>query len=145
MKISTRTRYGFRFMINLGLDYSKDYNQLSKIAEKEHISDKYLENIVRVLKLSGLIQVKRGAQGGYRLSRNPAEISVLEIFEILEGSLNIIDCLENSFSCELENSCIMTDFWGELIDQIKFFLKSRTLADLVNNYKKKNNIDMYYI
>lgn len=145
MKVSTKTRYGFRFLINLGLEYNRGYLQVKEIADREKISEKYLEKIVAILKSSGLISVKRGAAGGYALVKSPAEITALEIFEILEGPVRLIDCLDNADFCDLKSSCTMTDFWNDFNQHTKAFLEQRTLEELVILHKKKNKISMYYI
>jgi Rrf2 family transcriptional regulator, cysteine metabolism repressor len=145
MFISTKTRYGFRFMVNLGLRYGNGVVQIKEVAAKEKISIKYLEHIASILKLSGLIKVERGAKGGYYLSRAPENISLREVMEVLEGSLQLIECSNPEYICELRDQCVMTDFWQKLSDHIKNYLEPMTLNDLLVSYKSKNKDLMFYI
>jgi Rrf2 family cysteine metabolism transcriptional repressor len=145
MTVSTKTRYGFRFMINLALRYGNGIVQIKEVAERESISIKYLEHIASILKLSGLIKVERGPKGGYYLSRKPSEITSCQIMEVLEGSLQLLDCTENDEPCKLKDRCAMTGFWGDLSDSIKKFLDNITLEDLMKKLKSKNTDLMYFI
>ena len=145
MVVSMKTRYGFRFMINLGLKFGKGYTQIKEIAEKENISVKFLEQIASQLKHAGLIKVERGAKGGYYLSNKPSEINLKDLMETLEGPLVLVECRENDVDCELKNSCGMTHFWEKLSDHISSFLESMTLEDLVTSYRSKNDEYVYYI
>lgn len=85
MKISTRQRYGLQAMIELARDYEEGYVPLRKIAAKQEISLKYLEQVFFPLKRKGLVVSERGARGGYRLSRKPAQISVMDIMDAFNG------------------------------------------------------------
>jgi Rrf2 family transcriptional regulator, cysteine metabolism repressor len=145
MVVSMKTRYGFRFMINLGLRYGSGYTQIKTIAEKENISVKFLEHIASQLKISGLIRVERGAKGGYYLARKPSEISVKEIMENLEGSLILVECKENEIECNLNGKCGMTEFWEKLSCHISTYLESMTLNDLIDTCKKKDKEITYFI
>lgn len=143
MNISTKTRYGFRFMVYLGVNQSQDKSiQLGEVAEKENISLKYLEKIAQILKRGGWISVKRGPKGGYRLAKETRNISLLNLFETLEGSCSILDCIDDE-SCERDGVCSTIDVWKGLTDAIRSYLNSQTLEDLVQKYQNKNH--MFYI
>lgn len=143
MNISTKTRYGFRFMVYLGINSSTDKSiQLGEVAEKEDISLKYLEKIVQILKRGGWVTVKRGPKGGYRLSKESSNITLLEIFETLEGNCSVIDCLETG-DCDRDNACSTISVWKGLTDVIRDYLGNQTLEDVVNEYQNKNH--MFYI
>jgi len=145
MTISTKTRYGFRFLINLALKYQNGVVQIKEVAEKELISVKYLEHIASILKLSGLIKVERGSKGGYYLSRSPETITAREIMEVLEGSLHLLECTENDEACKMKDRCAMTGFWGDLSDHLISYLSKITLSDLMSKVKEKEQSAMYYI
>lgn len=147
MKLSTKARYGFRFMLNLALHYGEGPVQLSNIARDEKISDKYLEKIAAALKLSGLIQVVRGAKGGYSLIKKPGDISLDLVMIALDGPFEVIDCLQDVSTCGQSESCVTITLWKEFSDHIKSFFSSRTLEDLVKIYRDKNKDKtlMYYI
>ncbi len=134
MKISTRVRYGLRLLIGLAHNYEKGYSQLGEIAKAENISEKYSEQIVRLLKLKGLLISQRGAKGGYILSLPPEKITVLMILEAMEGELNIIDCLKNS-KCNKTSSCVARDVWKKLNEKMKETLSSITLKELAESSK----------
>ncbi|OQY38274.1 MAG: hypothetical protein B6229_06325 [Spirochaetaceae bacterium 4572_7] len=143
MNISTKTRYGFRLMIYLGLNHSENGSiQLGEIADKENISFKYLEKIVQMLKRSGLVSVKRGPKGGYRLMRPAENILLLDIYECLEGSSSVIGCVDNDM-CDQNSSCTTISLWRGLTDVIKNFFSTQTLADIISEYQDKNH--MFYI
>jgi Rrf2 family transcriptional regulator, cysteine metabolism repressor len=145
MNVSTKTRYGFRFLINLALKYQNGVVQIKEVAEKEVISIKYLEYIAAILKSSGLIKVERGSKGGYYLSRSPETITSREIMEALEGSIQILDCNENGEPCKMKDNCAMPGFWGDLSNHITSFLDNVTLEDLKKQLKNKDTQSMYFI
>ncbi len=143
MNISTKTRYGFRFMIYLGMNESSEESiQLGEIADKEEISLKYLEKIVQILKRSGLVSVKRGPKGGYRLSRESRNISLLEIYESLEGGCSVIDCSING-ECSKIDKCTTAEIWKGLSNVISSYFSSKTLEDIIIEHKNRNH--MFYI
>ena len=143
MKLSTRTRYGLRFLTYLGIKYGEGFVQLKEIAAEEAISLKYLEQIVRLLKSSGFITVQRGPQGGYALQQVPQQISLDKVFLILEGTISPTECL--SAGCKRKEFCYTVPVWEGLDKVIVEYLKSYTVADLVLDYKKKSPQAMFYI
>lgn len=140
MKFSTKTRYGLRFMVNLGRYDIKETVQLSDIAKDENISEKYLSQIVIPLKAAGLIQSERGANGGYRLGRSSKTITVKEIVEIFEGSLYPVDCVEDAGQCERGNICVTQHVWQKVGDVLSITLESISLDSLVEDYRKQNQV-----
>lgn len=142
MKLSTRSRYGVRLMIELALHYRQGALQLTNVAERESISLKYLGQIVIQLKNNNLIKSVRGAQGGYLLARAPEKITLREIVEALEGDLNIVDCVETN-DCSYKENCVTNEIWKQLSDLIKKTLEKITLAELAK--KKNNNFALNYV
>ena len=147
MKISTRTRYGTRLMLALALAYDRGQVLLKNIAKQEEISGKYLSQIIIPLRTGGLVNSYRGARGGYSLARPPSQITVKEIVEILEGGLNLLECVNNPSSCRRVSICVTREVWGTLSDRISKTLDSVTLQDLVEKYLKKKDkkVIMYNI
>lgn len=144
MKISSKTSYGFRFLLSLAVSDKNEYIKLGDIAKAEDISEKYLENIVAKIKPYGFIDVRRGAQGGYRLSRSAESIKLSEIFELLEGEL--IDYENADLTKEISNNKLtVNNLWADLAKANRVFLESKTLGDLAELYKAKNNSQMYFI
>ncbi|MCH5149487.1 MAG: Rrf2 family transcriptional regulator [Spirochaetales bacterium] len=129
MKVSAKVRYGFRFMINLALNYPNQLVQIKEVADKEQISPKYLEQIAASLKKADLVKVSRGAKGGYLLPHAPQEITLLDIYHALDGSIQLTDC--NNNLCPNGDECIMNTLWKGLSSNIEAYFAQRTLASLI--------------
>lgn len=145
MKISTRTRYGLRLLVYLADSKPDALIQVKEIAKHEHIPAKYLEQIIRPLKKAGLLKVVRGAKGGYFMERDPKTISVREVFDVLENSTYLIDCLKNESSCEFKESCSTFDFWDNFNKVINDYLESVSIADILKMQREKSKKLMFYI
>ena len=131
MKVSTKTRYGMRFMIDLAEHYGEGSIPMKDIAKRQNISKKYLEQVVAPLASAGLLNVTRGQHGGYELSRPPAQITLEEIVEASEDGLELLDCLGCLTQCEQEDGCSSRLIWSGLQDTIADYLRDRTLADVL--------------
>lgn len=129
MKVSAKVRYGFRFMINLALNYPNQLVQIKEVADKERISPKYLEQIATSLKKSDLVKVSRGAKGGYLLLHAPQEITLLDIYHALDGNIQLTNCNDNL--CPNGDECIMNSLWKGLSSNIETYFAQRTLASLI--------------
>lgn len=137
MKLSTRGRYGVRLMLDLALHYGDGPIYMKDIAERQAISEKYLWQMVNPLKAAGLIVSTRGAHGGYALGRQPGEITLKELLEVLEGPLCLVDCVDNPALCERASSCISRDVWGEASRGMQQTLEQTTLAAMVEKQRQK--------
>jgi len=137
MKLSTRGRYGVRLMLELALHYGEGPILLKDIAERQGISEKYLWQLINPLKTTGLVNSLRGAHGGYVLGKAPEAISLKAILRILEGSLCLVDCVDNPALCERSLSCISRDIWGEASKNMQQTLEDTTLAAMVERQKEK--------
>ncbi|OHD66185.1 MAG: hypothetical protein A2176_08060 [Spirochaetes bacterium RBG_13_51_14] len=149
MRLSTRSRYGVRLMLVLGIKNNQGPIFLKDIARSEEISGKYLSQIIIPLKAKGLVTTFRGAHGGYILSRPASEIKLREIIEPLEGDLCLVDCVTNAEVCNRSTECVTRDVWIQMSAHMLEFLETLTLEDLVQKYKKKQrkgkNISDYSI
>ena len=145
MKITTRIQYGIRFMINLAVAQEGEFVQLSKIVSREKVSLKYLENIVGLLRGSGLIQMKRGVKGGYRLSKPAKDISLRDVYIGLEGNEIIEFELDKASTDYVPGDKVLEIFVNDYRKVITTFLSSRSLEDLVNQYNKEQNQTMFFI
>lgn len=147
MKLSTRSRYGIRLMFELALGYSKRPIMLKEIAKNQDISEKYLSKLVIPLKGAGLINSIRGAHGGYMLAHEPAEITVFDIVELLEGNISLVECVDNSSICNRVPFCPTRYIWTGLDETISKYLKGITLDEILKNYSmnKGENQFMYTI
>lgn len=131
MKISSRSRYGIRFMMELAERSSDRPVMLREIAEAQDISEKYLSQIVIPLKKAGLIKSSRGAKGGYFIGLDPAKITMMDLILLLEDNFYVTDCLQNPASCKYTPKCASRHFWATLQFDITKSMRERTLADLV--------------
>ncbi len=133
MLISTKGRYALRVMIDIASDRTGDYVPLTRIAENQNISIKYLESIIVLLSKEGLLDGKRGKNGGYKLFRDPSEYTVLEILRLTEGGLAPVSCLEGEINnCVRAKSCQTLPLWEGLNNIINNYLGSITLADVMS-------------
>ncbi len=134
MKISTRGRYSLRMMIDLAQHFGDGYIALKDISERQDISKKYLEQIIPFLNRSGLLLTNRGHMGGYQLSRDPSEITVLDILVSAEGSLAPVSCMESDPNlCEKCDSCLTLPLYEGLYRVVTDYLHSITLQDVITS------------
>ncbi len=145
MKISTRTRYGLRLLVCLADTTPARLLNVKEVAERENIPVKYLEQIIRPLKKAGLLQVVRGAKGGYFIARSPEEITIKQVFDILEDGTSLIKCLQAETICEHKTACSTYQFWHEFNQVIDKYLSEVTLADLIKMQQEKCQNLMFYI
>ena len=136
--ISTKGRYAIRVMIDLAGNDSGKNVPLKEIAERQGISMKYLEMIVSSLKKAELVESTRGKEGGYRLSRSPADYSVGEILRCLEDNLAPVSCIKDGeIQCDKASACITLPMWKELDDLTNAYLDGVSLQDLLTGEKWK--------
>lgn len=130
--ISTRGRYALRVMIDIAENEDGSYIALKDIAERQGISKKYLEIIVRDLVANDMIKGTRGKSGGYKLVRRPDEYTVQEILDATEGTLAAVACLmKDAEACPKSSYCKTLPMWKEYDDLTKEFFSSKKLSDLV--------------
>lgn len=130
MKISTKGRYAIKLMLDLATYYNGEPVKIKDIARRQHISDKYLEQIVAILNKASLVKSVRGARGGYMLYASPENYTVRQILETVEGSLVPADCVgDNAAYCENRSMCVSVLIWEKLDQAIQDVLEGITLAD----------------
>lgn len=148
MKISTKGRYGLRAMLDLAVYSGGDHISLKNIAERQNISEGYLEQVFSSLRKAGLINSIKGSQGGYVLAEQPERITVGQILRVLEGNLSVIDekSMEEKTNDRIEE-CIRHKVWDEINRSIDCVVDKLTLEQLVREYGKmlKQEVNMYYI
>lgn len=140
MKLSTRTRYGMRAMLELADSYGTGPLQIKLISQRQDISAKYLEQLIFILKSAGFVNSVRGAKGGYMLSRPPEQILLSDIFGALEGSSVTVECVEDSEFCNRAADCATRQIWQQVQNAIESVLKSQTLKELLKKTKDKKNL-----
>lgn len=131
MKISTKGRYALRVMIDLAVNRNGKYITLKDIAERQEISNKYLEQIISLLNKAGYLETARGNTGGYKLAREPKEYKIGDILRATEGDLTPIYCLTEEGECNKQKSCKTYSFWKGLDNVINEYIDSKTLEDLI--------------
>ena len=133
MLVSTKGRYALRVMLELAQSQPDAYMPLPLIAQRQGISEKYLESIIAILSRAGLVEGLRGKGGGYRLTRPTANYSVGEILRLTEGSLAPVTCLEGAENpCPRAGECTTLPMWQKLDDMINTYLDSVSLSDLLS-------------
>ncbi len=137
MKLSTRSRYGLRLLVELAMAPEDTTMFLGEIAKQQDISEKYLSKLVIPLRGANLIISRRGANGGYMLARDPKDITMKEIVEALEGELFPLDCVKDPEICSRNPRCASHDVWVDLHNTISEYLNGITLDSVVDKYRKK--------
>lgn len=133
MKVSTRGEYGVRAMVSLAHHFGGGPMSITEIARQTNIPPAYLEQLIAPLRRADLVVSKRGARGGYILSRDPSEIRVGEVYRVMEGPVAPMDCVSEDASdqtCPLIENCDTRPMWIKLRDAMTDALDSTTLADL---------------
>ena len=132
MMVSTKGRYALRVMVELSEHSSGAYIPLKDIAQRQEISQKYLENIMTVLSKAGFVDALHGKGGGYRLSRGPETYTVGSVLKLTEGSLAPVACpsLNTGGACSRAAECRTLPMWLELERLIDAYLENITVADL---------------
>ena len=133
MKMSTKGRYGLRAMVDLAMTSENGPVSIQSIAERQELSEKYLEQLLALLKKAGLVKSIRGHQGGYLINRDPKTISVGDILRALEGDLTPVECsgLEEESSCKAAKSCVTKYVWKRINDSMEEAVDGITLAELM--------------
>ena len=137
MKIPTRLRYGLRFLSNIAKYYETDtLVSISKISEEEHISNKYLEQIISKFVNAGIIRGTRGKGGGYSLIKDPAKLSLYDISLVLGEDFNFLDCVRREDACENAVACTTHPFWKEYSEMSVNLFRSHSLSEYIRKEKK---------
>jgi Rrf2 family protein len=140
MKLSTRTRYGVRAILELAGGQGEGPTQIKTIAHRQDISVKYLEQLMAILKAAGLVRSVRGAKGGYILAKKANQIKLIDVFIALEGPITTVECVENENYCARVADCVARQLWAEVQKAIESILQSMTLQDLVDRTKDKKTL-----
>lgn len=132
MKLSTKSRYGTRLMLDMAQHYQDGPIHLTQVAQRQGISVKYLEQIIIPLKRADYIRSMRGPKGGHALARAPEEITVGEIVALLEEGTSLAECSHDDQACERSQTCLTRWLWKEAGRALFDKLYSITLADVMN-------------
>ena len=131
MKLSTKGRYGLRALIDLAQYSGETPVSITSISDRQNISERYLEQLMSMLKKGGLVKSLRGAGGGYLLTRAPEEYTVGEILRPLEGDLAPVECATDRDFCQRSRECVTVELWQDIHRAVAAVVDGTTLADLI--------------
>jgi Rrf2 family transcriptional regulator, cysteine metabolism repressor len=145
MKLSTRTHYLVQVLLDLELHYKGDSPvPLRDIAQRQNMSQAYLEQMMTHLVAGGLVRSVRGPKGGIVLTKSAKEINLKEIVELLEGPTDLVECLVNAKICPRSKLCAVRDIWYEMKIAMDHVLASTTLHDLAERQRDKGTTENIY-
>ncbi len=149
MKLSSRVRYGVRALVELASMESETPVLLETVASRQGISRKYLDAIFARLKAGGLLRSSRGVGGGFVLAKAADQVTLAEIYQALEGPIQLADCLSEHHGpgCGRTDLCPTIEVWSKLSGLMREYLESVTLAHLVEKYRNRvaDGTGMFYI
>jgi Rrf2 family protein len=154
MRLSTKSRYGLRAMFDIAYNCGTAPTQIQDISRRQHISQRYLEQIFQSLKKAGILQSKRGPQGGYMLAKSPEEITIKDIIQATEGDLLLVECASSGrkkVPCEFDGACVTQSVWQEAALKMDDFFATLTLqslcdrGELLGVRKEREQRLMYHI
>ncbi len=140
MKVSTRGEYGVRAMVSLAHHYGGGPMSITEIGKDSSVPTAYLEQLIAPLRRAGLVESKRGAHGGYMLTRSPELVRIGDVYRVMEGPIAPMDCVSEDLTeqtCPLIDGCETRPIWIKVRDSIVDALDSTTLADLIANSPKR--------
>ena len=137
MKLSTKTRYGARILIELALQKEQGAVQVSKIALRQEIPVKYLEQLLRKLKLAGIVKSVRGPKGGHLLAKDPNQISLGQVVRLFEGQADLVDCISFPEKCERAEECLVRNAWYDATAALYEKLDGISISDLIDTSVEK--------
>ena len=131
MKLSTRSRYGIRIILELARHNCDTPLQVSKIARTQHIPVKYLEQLIRTLKKADLITSVRGSKGGHQLKQPAEKITIGQLVRLFEGQTDLVACVSTPENCQMAEACPVRNVWSEATEAMYAKLDGATIADLL--------------
>ena len=140
MRVSSRGEYGVRAMVALAKHYGEGPMSIAAMAKASSVPPAYLEQLIGPLRRAGLVESKRGARGGYQLSRSPELVRVGEVYRVMEGPVAPMECVSEDVSeqtCPLIDGCETRPVWLKMRDAMVETIDSITLADLISQAKSR--------
>jgi len=145
MKLSTKSRYGTRAIIDIAQNSENGKTMLKDISARQSLSPKYLDHILSAMRRAGIIKNIRGKGGGYILSRSPSCITVKDIVEAVDGEFQPVECLSNIELCDKVPSCGTRDVWLKMKEAVDGVLEEATLQSLLEKNSLNKNLSNYSI
>lgn len=130
MKITAKSRYALRVLLDIAVSGAEKPRTIAEIAASQAISEKFISRIVVPLRRAGLLDSERGARGGLRLARQAEAITLFEIVTAMEGAIGVVTCLLRPKSCQRHGRCAAEQAWGKVNDALVGALRAQTLADI---------------
>jgi len=137
MRLSTKSRYSILALMYLANHSGSSQVMVRKIAEREGLSQRYLEQLLLPLKAAGMVRATRGTGGGFSLAKPPSELNLLDIIRITEGSTGFTECADDSRVCVRSDMCALRDAWIEVTRAAEDTLASITIQELVDRQARK--------
>jgi Rrf2 family protein len=137
MNLSQKCQYAVRAVLEMAKQYGQGPVAISQIAATQAIPQRFLENILNELKPTGLIESRRGIQGGYLLAKDPANITVGEVIRLVEGPLDPVRCIgdRNTPCCPLKESCALINLWNRAKAAVEDVYNGTSFRDLIEEEK----------
>ena len=132
MKLSTRSRYGARILVDLARHKDQGPVQIGEISKRQDISVKYLEQLIRPLKQANLVTSVRGPKGGHLLAENPENISLGQVVRLFEGQTDLVECVSFPNKCPMSDDCQVRLAWRDATEVLYDKLDATTISDLMN-------------
>lgn len=145
MRISMKTDYSVRAMIDLALHYGQGPQQSHDIAARQRIPEAYLDQLLTTLRKAGLIRSVRGPQGGHTLARPPVDVTLGEVVEAVEGPFVPIGCMDDAENCELGPSCAQREVWREVRQAVREILNRVSIDEIARRQARGFEEARYYI
>lgn len=141
MHISSKCYYGLRALYDLALNHDRPTVKIAEIAQRQRIPPRFLEMILAQLKQGGFVESRRGADGGYRLAKPAAEVTVGDVVRFIDGPLAPVDCVSQSRPkpCTFEGECAFFSLWKRAREALSGVLDGTTLADLVEENRDRES------
>jgi Rrf2 family protein len=131
-------------MLELAVHYGNGPMLLKDIARRQDISEGYLQHIVDALKGAGFVLSSRVGHGGYTLAKAPDRITLRDILATLEGSINLVECIDNPDVCDRATDCVVRDVWKDVSDSFSISLENYTLQKMVDMKKNRDGSALLY-
>jgi len=145
MKLTMKGDYGLRAMLDLAAYYGQGPIESADIASRQYIPEQYLDQILMVLRKEGLVKSVRVPKGGHLLAKPPAQITMAQVLQALEGYVPPMECLPNPDFCKLTPGCALRVVWRKIDEMTQQILRSTTIEELAQQHRVGNAETMYYI
>lgn len=143
MKVPMKVDYGVRALVELAQGYGGGSISTAEIADRQHIPEAYLNQLLMTLGKAGLISSRRGPQGGYALAKSPKEISLGMVISSLEGESALLECISVPECCTFSTTCAQREVWSSVEEVVQRVLRATTIADLVTRQEQLKAVSLH--